>query len=227
MSSKNNDDNNNDEDHRVTLKNGSVIQLHSEPQSLAKTTGWMTWNASVALIDYLQSPHCKNDDIGSHNIMADLSTGNGLVALAAAYLGASSVVATEVPSCSALTRVNVECNPTVKDLIQVKDYLWGDDTCPIQGCDLVLACDLLFIAIRDSIYEQLHKALVDICKGNKKLLFAYEERIVNKEQAFMANIAKELKVEAVPDDHIEVTNDGDDMFYEPPSIRMYFLTMKK
>lgn len=214
----------NDEDQRVTLKNDAVIQLYSEPQSLAKTTGWMTWNASIALIDYLQSPHC---DVKGRKI-ADLSTGNGLVALAAAYLGASSVIATEVSSCSPLTRINVKCNPTVKDIIQVKDYLWGDDgVCPIQGCDLVLACDLLFIAIRDSIYEQFHKALVDVCKANEKVLFAYEERILIKEQEFIANLAKDLNVEPVPDDHIEVTNDGDDMFYEPPSIRMYVFTLKK
>jgi predicted nicotinamide N-methyase len=215
----------NDEDHRVTLKNGVEIQLHAEPQSFARdTTGWMTWNASISLIDYLQSPHCN--DVEGRKV-ADLSTGNGLVTLAAAYIGATSVVATEIPSCSALTRVNVDCNPNVKDIIKVKDYLWGEDVCPIQGCDLVLACDLLFIAVRDSIYELLHKSLVDICHANEKLLFAYEERIVNKEQAFMVNLAKELNVEAIPHAHIEVTNDGDDMFYEPPSIRMYLLTRKK
>jgi predicted nicotinamide N-methyase len=217
---------NEDEDHRVTLKNGTAIQLHAEPQSFARdTTGWMTWNASISLIDYLQSPHCLG--VKGQKV-ADLSTGNGLVALAAAYLGAKGVVATEIPSCSALTRVNVDCNPSVKNIIEVKDYLWGaEGNCPIQGCNLVLACDLLFIAVRDSIYDLLHKSLVDICQANERLLFAYEERIVNKEQAFMTNLAKELNVEAIADAHIEVTNDGDDMFYEPPSVRMYFLTKKK
>ena len=213
---------NNDEEHSVTLNSGAVIQLHPEPQSLAKTTGWVTWNASITVIRYLES-HLS--DVQDRRV-ADLSTGNGLVALAAAYMGASDVVASEVPSCSPLTRVNIECNPSVKDTIIVKDYGWGDDVCPIENCDLVIASDLLFIAIRDSIYDELRKTLVDICKANKKLLFCYEERILDKEQAFMADMTKYLEVESVPEDQIDVSSDSNDMFYEPPSIRMYILTLK-
>lgn len=213
----------NDEDNNVTLENGSIIKLHSKPQSLASTTGWVTWNASLVVIRYLERK-CPSDVHGLR--VADLSTGNGLVAIAAAYLGASSVIATEVPTCSPLTRVNVEENPNVQNRIRVLDYSWGDVVCPIEGCDLVVGSDLLFIAIRDNIYEQLHKTLVDICIANKKLLFCYEERIVEKEQAFMVALEKDLQVNCVPDDQIHVVDDSQDIFYEPAIIRMYILTAK-
>ncbi|KAI2512878.1 lysine methyltransferase [Fragilaria crotonensis] len=227
----------NDENNSVILKNGSIIQLHSEPQSLATTTGWVTWNASMAVIRFLEhhtlehnnDSHSTNDDNnvvvkGCH--VADLSTGNGLVALAMAYLGASSVLATEVPACSTLTRVNIATNPTVEHVLRVVDYSWGDHVCPIQECDLVIGSDLLFIAIRDSIYDQLRKTILDICAANKKLLFCYEERILDKEQAFMKSLENDLQVYSIPEDQIDVGSDSIDIFYEPPSIRMYILTCK-
>ena len=218
----------NDDDSSVTLQNGSVIQLHSQPQSLATTTGWVTWNASIALIRYLerlqQSKHAPFLLPGSR--VADLSSGNGLVALAAAYLGASSVLATEIPACSTLTRWNVDANPQVKHLVRVVDYKWGDDVCPIQGCDLVIGSDLLFIAIRDNIYDQLRRTLVEICSANKTMLFGYEERIIDKERAFMASLEHDcaLVVEAVPEGQIDVGIDSVDIFFEAPSIRMYILS---
>jgi Lysine methyltransferase len=241
----------NDENNTVMLTNGSVIHLHSEPQSLASTTGWVTWNASLAVIRYLERQNDKDEDnnnddniTNSNNNenttvmiavkgrrMADLSTGNGLVALAMAYMGAASVVATEVPACLALTRANMEQNnpkihPTVLSSQKVLDYSWGDETCPIQGCDLVIGSDLLFIAIRDCIYDQLRKTLIDICAANKMLLFCYEERILDKEQAFMRDLEHHLQVHSVPEEQIDVGSDSTDMFYEPPSIRMYILTAK-
>ena len=244
----------NDENNTVKLTNGCVIQLHSEPQSLASTTGWVTWNASLAVIRYLERQNDKdnNDDNISNDDnfnnsnnnenttmmiavkgrrVADLSTGNGLVALAMAYMGAASVVATEVPACLALTRANMEQNnpkihPTVLSSQKVLDYSWGDETCPIQDCDLVIGSDLLFIAIRDCIYDQLRKTLIDICATNKMLLFCYEERILDKEQAFMRDLEHHLQVHSVPEEQIDVGSDSTDMFYEPPSIRMYILTAK-
>jgi len=212
----------NEEDHTVTLQDGAVIQLYSEPQAFAKTTGWVTWNASISLIRFLERNGSCRD-----KVVADLSTGNGLVALAAARLGASSVMATEVPSCSPLTHVNVSCNPDVKDTIQVKDYSWGDDDCPIEGRDLVLASDLLFIAIRDSICDIFHATLVHICNANNTLLFCYEERLPDKEQGFIKGLEHDLCVVPIPEEQIEFPDDSNnDIFYEPPSIRMYYVTAK-
>jgi predicted nicotinamide N-methyase len=220
----------NDENNSVILKNGVVIQLHSEPQSLASTTGWVTWNASIAVIRYLERHSMDNKNNHSDMVkgchVADLSTGNGLVALAMAYLGASSVMATEVPACSTLTRVNIATNPMVEHVLNVVDYTWGDKFCPIQACDLVIGSDLLFIAIRDSIYDQLRKTILDICAANNKLLFCYEERILDKEQAFMKSLEEDLQVCSIPEDQIDVGSDSTDIFYEPPSIRMYILTSK-
>jgi predicted nicotinamide N-methyase len=75
----------------------------------------------------------------------DLSSGNGLIAIALSLLGARHVLATEVTLCLELTQANVhiialanpECNmPTVKELF------WGSPDSPFSEEDnLIVACN--------------------------------------------------------------------------------------
>ena len=220
-----------DSDHSVKLQNGRItVHLHPDPQSLAQnTTGWVTWNATVSVLAYLEEH--VHDLVRNANV-GDLSTGNGLIALATAYMGARHVVATEVPTCLPLTMANVCANPTIQDRIQVLSYKWGqqgEGECPIRNCRLVVGCDLLFIAIRDGLCDELRQCLVELCQNNNQVLFAFEERVVDQEQAFMESLEQRLHVHRVPDEQV-VTKDlsnaegENDMFYEAPSVRLYLLT---
>jgi predicted nicotinamide N-methyase len=211
-----------DSDCSIQLSNGSTIYLYSKPQSLTTTTGWVTWNASLAVIRYLEMH--PEELLG--RIVGDLSTGNGLVALAAAYLGASSVVATEVSKCSPLTNMNVTMNPSVQHQIQIHDYDWGSNVCPIQDCDLVIGSDLLFIAIRDNIYSELRATLILLCHTNRRVLFAYEERILDKELSFLKHLEHDLKVTEILDEAFHGRNESYDIFYEPPRTRLFLMCCK-
>jgi len=217
------------------LKNGSVIFMHPEPGSLAKTTGWVTWSAAFAVISYLE----RNVQIlVKGKTLGDLSTGNGVVALAAAYLGAKSVICTEIPSCSTLPRENLKRNIDIKDRVLVEDFYWGEKekVCPILSCDIDFACDLLFIAIRDGLIDELEKTLLEMVQNNKIVIFIYEERLTDKEQLFIDGLTQrtnpKTKVSEIPQNSYDITEYQNsheeslcDIFDLPPSIRMYQLEL--
>ena len=104
------------------LADGKTVVLESEPSNYATgtSTGWMTWNASVVLCDYLETrvlvdqgrgnDSNNSNDSNDSTRVADVSSGNGLVAVCLARLGCESVVATETTECVELTRRNAELN---------------------------------------------------------------------------------------------------------------------
>ena len=101
-----------------TGRAGTALTMHADPHSsivletnpehfaCGTSTGWVTWNASFVLCEYLQ--HHPSLVRGLH--VADVSSGNGLVAMCCAKLGAFRVVATETSECTALTERNVKLN---------------------------------------------------------------------------------------------------------------------
>lgn len=230
--------NDGDEEHadELVLINGKRVRLHAEPQTLSRTTGWTTWNASLATVAYLERLLASSSSLSSSPssfTFADLSTGNGLVAIAAALLGATSVEATEIPTCSALPRANAEANGVS---MNVRDYAWGDDLPDdrlfFTGKNLVTAVDLLFIAVRDGLEERLRTTLVELCRRNDRVVFAFEERLVTRERAFVETMRKILDATEIERREFETTRDDDgdlarDMFHEPPPVRMYELRRRR
>ena len=227
----------------ITLhSDGSTIILEENPQAYAHgtSTGWVTWNASFVLCEFLQ--HHAELIVGKN--VCDISSGNGLVAMCCARLGAASVCATEVNECTALTLRNVQLNG-LESLVRVIPYYWGAQPCPLSASpepkeeySIVFLTDLLYIAIRDSLEAQLEKTLRDICGpesyGNVRVMFAFEERALEEEAAFMARItegAGGLSCEEISPDMFDLSviqPEGEfaAMLWEPPSMRFYWLESK-
>jgi predicted nicotinamide N-methyase len=215
------------------LRDGRPIRSHPEPGSLAQTTGWVTYNASMVCLRYFED----HPSLVKNKRCGDLSSGNGLIAIALSLLGASHVMATEVTLCLALTQVNVDINALTYpeySIPTVKELFWGSTDSPFsEEDDLIVACDLLFIAIRDGLLEELASTLKQLVSKKTSVLFCFEERIPRKENRFMEDIATCLRVHAIPKAEIDlsVCQDDDDesglgLFYEPPGIHMFLLQEK-
>lgn len=276
----------------------------SDPEvasSLSRTTGWTTWDSAIILLSYLRSRTGKGvdptvvavdrttvqggsvlvdiSDISGKSV-ADISSGNGLVALGCSALGAKRVVATEIGPCVDLTRKNVLLNRQLVDdnnnnkmgnehtsaagcwanRVLVEEYAWGDPLpTSILESEILIICDALFISIRDGLQEQLletiKNALVeqdtvaesgkeDSYKGSsihescrRTVLFVYEERICNAEQAFLCQLQglendfgePLLDCFEVPEADLDLDAASaihgmpKDIFYKPPPVRLWVI----
>ena len=115
----------------------------------------------------------------------DLSAGAGLVGIACAAHGAS-VTLTDVGATQLqLLRDNAALN-SVLDSVSILEFGWGDDVGKLgAGFDLVVASDLLFIAIREDLTSQLTACLASLAASGATVLFVYEERLLDEERAFV------------------------------------------
>lgn len=122
------------------------------------TTGLRTWEAALALGEYLICTHLariyKNLSFaaaveGSGTVVREsdsvleLGAGTGLVSIVAARLGATKVLATDGDSsvCEALFK-NVGLSG-VGDVVAVRKRLWGDEVDTNEKFDLVLGADVV------------------------------------------------------------------------------------
>jgi len=208
-----------------SLSNGQSISLTSQSGALAKTTGWTTWDSAYVLIRYLEFRGIPAD-----KTVLDVSTGNGLVALACSVLGASRVVATEVSDCIDLVEANLILNNTKDEGqscdISVLEYLWGQDNLPLEDFDFAIICDAVFIAIRDNLESELLHTMEQLCSTGRILLVAFEVRLVDAEEAFLESLRKLVVVSEVNNEELNFsdlrgTGDLEDLFWEPPSIRLF------
>ena len=178
----------------LDLGDAGQVFLHRNPDSLSKTTGWTTWHAARIIADFLSRAtadghvRCVNMAKGSQDEVlipshmffmpkagqvGDLSSGNGFLAIVASRLGAKRVVASEVPECCQLLDANFALNgieqPGQAETFEI--YWGGPEQSPFKGCKLVLASDLLFIAIRDGLEDNFsvsHRYL--LCPGHPSCL---------------------------------------------------------
>lgn len=122
------------------------------------TTGLRTWEAALALSEYLICTHLewiyKNTTFaaaveGSGRVLREtdsvleLGAGTGLVSVIAARLGASKVLATDgsLNVCETLLR-NVKLNG-VTDVVTVRQQWWGGEVNTDEKFDLVLGADVV------------------------------------------------------------------------------------
>jgi predicted nicotinamide N-methyase len=148
-------------------------------------------------------------DVAFHQLrLLDLSAGAGLVAAAVATAGAT-VVASDVPAQLPQLQANL-ARLHLQHRSRVCPYYWGDDVAalaPVQDggsgaggqggaggfaadvwYDLVVASDIVFIAIRDKRTAQLQATLRALAGRCACLLFVFEERLPDEEQAFMQQL---------------------------------------
>ena len=228
-------------------------------------TGWCVWPASAVLLRLLADGRALARVLGCSAPVDDanfarlrvleLSAGAGLVAAAAAAAGAR-VIATETETQLPQLRANAEPHGAICERL-----LWGDAGAEAKalaalggsggggggGLPLVLACDLVFIALRDGREAALDSTLRRLASSAKVLLI-YEERRIADENAFVAGLgrpasdgAAALCVEELSDGPFAACLDlpkderiiggggaGEGelgaLFYSPPPVRMVLLS---
>jgi predicted nicotinamide N-methyase len=189
----------------------------------------------------------------------DLSCGAGLVALACATVGAT-VTATDVPVQIPQLEHNI-AHSKLGDRIHTYTYFWGE---PVESLrptavsptgadiwyDVIIASDIVFIALRDSREKELQATLRLLAPKCRALLFVFEERLMREEQEFMEQLglgASEASLLANPDMLRVEERKGEDvrveqatalqgagghadtdlwnpgLFWEPPPIRMFVI----
>lgn len=139
---------------------GLPVTLHESRNIIsgAGTTGLRTWEAALALSEYLICTHLQNiykntaftptiEGVGrvlrEYNRVLELGAGTGLVSIVAARLGAPKVLATDGDSmvCEALAK-NVHLSG-VSETVTVRKRLWGDEIEMDEDFDLVVGADVV------------------------------------------------------------------------------------
>ena len=238
------DDSNND-NNIVRVINSKPVKIvdSNVAAGLAQTTGWKTWGSALVAGKLLSSEN-KHGWVENKTVL-DLSSGNGVVALICAALGAQQVVATECKTCIKILERNIELNVNdsthwlPEGKIIVKECGWGetllDHALVNRDYDLVILSDLVFIAVRDSIMDELiHTLLQIVTSPSTKILLIYEERILEGEEEFLNKLKLHFVCDkiALSNDLLEwLDNDGDgseigNLFYERPAIQIFVCTLK-
>lgn len=178
----------------VTIELNQLSDHEDKRNTFGATTGWALWNASKVLLRFLEDHYfAKNENEMFKNLkVLDLSAGVGLLGIACAKLGAKQVVLTDCGDAqlrcilenAKLNGFNdaslVDFPTTLKNQqeqkqepkVQVAQFRWGDDETARKllekfDFDLVLASDLLFIAVRDGIQDELLGTLSTLILGQK------------------------------------------------------------
>ena len=171
--------------------------------SAESSTGWAVWNAAFVLARFID-PSSGNftPDWWQGKKVLDLSAGVGLVSCACAALGAH-VVATDVGKEQlALLRRNLAINSTFFTTVPVVRQLsWGNDA-DIRGVlraaggsfDVILASDVLYIAVRDSIQQTFASTVSTLMTPSTQLVVAYEERTPKEEHDILASLGSLVEV---------------------------------
>ena len=213
---------------------GKEVKL-GEAEGLSQTTGWRTWNAALVSIEYMKAL----GDL-SGKVVWDVSSGNGLLALVCEVLGAE-VAATECGACLPLLERNIARN--VGSHVKPIDHAWGQGLGELAGtrADIVILSDLLFIAFRDNIEHLLLNSILLVAPDAKtSVVLCYEERLMEREEAFVDELRKFFHFEKVEMEGVyleclkDAPNDDDDddgggagsLFYEDPPMVLYILTRK-
>ncbi len=233
-------------DNIVRIVNSKPVKIVDSDiaAGLAKTTGWKTWGSALVAGKFLS----VNDKLIKNKQVLDLSSGNGVVALICAALGAKLVTATECKTCIKILEKNIEFNVMddakwlTKDQIVVKECNWGeniiDEMLKNTVYDLIILSDLVFIAVRDSIMNEFIDTIMQLAKPQTQMLLIYEERILQGEAEFLDQLKEyfdfeifELDTELL--EWLENSTDGDDdagigsLFYEKPDIKIFLCKLKK
>lgn len=172
-------------------KKTTITQIPREKEAGDDNTGWCLWEASNVLMRFLADDQnlreLFHDDVEWPSLrILDFSAGAGLVTLASAAAGAT-VVSCDIPSQLPQLELNVRDAAVTARVIP---FLWGQPTDALAAAvsaasdaprllppyDLVLASDIVFIAIRDGLTGPLAASLVDLAgRQARYVLFVFEE----------------------------------------------------
>lgn len=174
---------------------GLPVTLHESRNIIsgAGTTGLRTWEAALALSEYLICTHLQSiykntaftptiEGVGrvmrASDRVLELGAGTGLVSIVAARLGAPKVLATDGDSmvCEALAK-NVGLNG-VNEIVTVRKRLWGDEIDMDENFDLVVGADVTYDA---TVISYLIKELERLFAKNPHIRVVISATIRNED----------------------------------------------
>lgn len=166
----------------------------------AGTTGLRTWEAALALSEYLICTHLQSiykntaftptiEGVGrvlrESDRVLELGAGTGLVSIVAARLGAPKVLATDGDSmvCEALAK-NVHLSG-VSETVTVRKRLWGDEIEMDEDFDLVVGADVVIsptfylplTLLRELTYQTYDATVISYLIKELEQLFAKNSHI--------------------------------------------------
>jgi hypothetical protein len=170
---------------------------HPAAPAGSDTPGRIVWECSLSVLKFL-----GDDDhlalLGALPLtgkrVLELSAGAGLVTLALAACGAEVVAAETAEQLPQLARNLARGEGAPAPVV----HYWGAPLGALQAppaFDFALCCDVLYIALRDGLARELSATLRRLVAGSAArggLLFAFEERLIDEEAAFMAALAEPL-----------------------------------
>ncbi|PON48405.1 Lysine methyltransferase [Trema orientale] len=137
-------------------------------------TGAWVWDSALVLAEWLAAAQDQLEFSLRGKSVIELGAGAGLPGLAAALLGASRVVLTDVGALIPGLRKNVEANG-LGDRVEVSELVWGSDESvgELGEFELVLMSDVFFDA---EDMAALAKTLRKVCKRGTRIWAASEGR---------------------------------------------------
>ena len=232
----------------------SVLQVpRDKPATLdgslaPDNTGWAIWPANAILLRALGDDSWTASRLLPARVpdwrVLDLSAGAGLLSCCFKAAG-GVVVAVDLPEQVEQCAFNCNAVPGPGSA-RVVPYAWGaplsavvpvgwGDTPPFHLC---VACDILYIALRDGVAPLLADTLRQAVTLCGFVLFAFEERLPDEESAFMEELALTVGVQEWGkgecvlsiDEAIEGTGGhastelwNPRLFWEPPPLRVFTL----
>jgi len=159
-----------------SVSNRSTITLLENPYLIsgAGTTGLRTWEAALALSEWL----ILSNVLRPTDRVVELGAGTGLVSLVAARLGVQSVLATDGDQgvCEALIE-NVKLNSLQSEVSVVKRLWAGARECP-ENVDLLVGADVTY---DPSAIPFLVAELVFLFRENPKMRAVISATVRNEE----------------------------------------------
>lgn len=171
--------------------NGHELHVHQhhgtqQPQTRCPTGGFI-WPSSVALLRLLEGLS-QRGFFPLEPTFLDLSAGCGLLSLALSHIG--DVYSTEIHETLPLLQKN--CSQR-SSKIQCTEYLWGQPL-PQEfppSVTLAVASDLLYIAVRDGLEEELACTLVALAQRSKLgVVLSYEPRKEEGERRILNRVVE-------------------------------------
>lgn len=164
-------------------------------------TGSCLWDAALVLASFF----CSFPSGFWHGKrVCEIGAGCGVTGIVAAQLGAE-VVLTELEEELKLLETNVSQNPInlssmgeskKQGSTETKEFFWGSDPTHLGlPFDVIIAADCVYEL---QLFDQLAKALKDICSPQTKAYFCIEHRWSDIEQWWWKEVKKDFNVRIVP-----------------------------
>lgn len=125
---------------------GRKLTIHegdntNDPSTGRALTGSWLWESSLYLAEWMAGEGLAHLDLAGKTVL-ELGAGTGLPGLAAAVLGASRVVLTDVAPLLPGLRANVEANG-LEGRVEIRELRWGEEEVG-EEVDVVLMSDVFF-----------------------------------------------------------------------------------